>query len=58
MLFRVLDGLPNLLGPLIQVIGEATSMHLSVLIGGPEPKKKGQLNMIGYILFRHECFGG
>lgn len=26
-------------------------MHLTVLIGGPEPKKKGQLNMIGYVVF-------
>ncbi|KIJ90848.1 hypothetical protein K443DRAFT_14905, partial [Laccaria amethystina LaAM-08-1] len=43
----VLDGLPNVLGPLIQAIGEAIGMHLTVLIGGPEPKKKGQLNMIG-----------
>ncbi|EDR08563.1 uncharacterized protein LACBIDRAFT_327105 [Laccaria bicolor S238N-H82] len=44
---EVLDRLPNLLGLLIQAIREATGMHLSVLVGGPEPKKKGQLNMFG-----------
>ena len=48
---RVLDSLPNLLGPVIQIIGEAVGMHISVLIGGPEPQKKGQLNMVGYVLF-------
>lgn len=48
---RVLDSLPNLLGPVIQIIGEAVGMHISVLIGGPEPQKKGQLNMIGYVAF-------
>jgi hypothetical protein len=26
-------------------------MHISVLIGGPEPKKKGQLNMLAYAFF-------
>ena len=48
---RVLDSLPNLLGPVIQIIGEAVGMHISVLIGGPEPQKKGQLNMVGYVSF-------
>ncbi|EDR02100.1 uncharacterized protein LACBIDRAFT_332637 [Laccaria bicolor S238N-H82] len=49
---EVLDRLPNLLGPLIQIIGEAIGMNLLVLIGGPEPKKKGQLNIIG---IHHGC---
>ena len=26
-------------------------MHISILIGGPEPQKKGQLNMIGFVSF-------
>ena len=45
--YRVLDDLPNLLGLLINVIGEVIGMHITVLIGGPEPRKKGQLNMVG-----------
>lgn len=48
---RVLDKLPNLLGPVIQIVGEVVGMHISVLIGGPEPKKKGQLNMLAYTFF-------
>ena len=31
----------------MHVIGKAIGMHITVLIGGPEPRKKGQLNMIG-----------
>ncbi|EDQ99043.1 uncharacterized protein LACBIDRAFT_317737 [Laccaria bicolor S238N-H82] len=44
---EVLDELPNFLGPFINVIGEAIGMHITVLVGGPEPRKKGQLNMFG-----------
>ena len=51
MTLRVLDSLPNLLGPVIQIIGEAVGMHISLLIGSPEPQKKGQLNMVGYVSF-------
>ncbi|EDQ98438.1 uncharacterized protein LACBIDRAFT_335964 [Laccaria bicolor S238N-H82] len=43
----VYNELPNLFGTLIHVIGEAVGMHITVLIGGPEPKRKGQLNMVG-----------
>ncbi|EDQ99299.1 uncharacterized protein LACBIDRAFT_316698 [Laccaria bicolor S238N-H82] len=43
----VLNDLPSVFGPTIQSIGEALGMHVTVLIGGPEPSKKGQLNMIG-----------
>ncbi|KIJ90788.1 hypothetical protein K443DRAFT_14946, partial [Laccaria amethystina LaAM-08-1] len=43
---KVLDSLPSVLGPLIEGVGEAIGMHVTVLIGGPEPKKQGQLNTI------------
>ena len=46
---RVLDSLPSILGPLIEGVGEAIGMHVTVLIGGPEPKKQGQLNTIRYV---------
>lgn len=47
MMNRVLDKLPNLLGPVMQIIGETVGMNISVLIGGPEPKRKGQLDAFG-----------
>ena len=43
---RVLDSLPSIMGPLIEGVGEAVGMHVTVLIGGPEPKMQGQLNTI------------
>ncbi|KIJ89724.1 hypothetical protein K443DRAFT_44993, partial [Laccaria amethystina LaAM-08-1] len=46
---KVLDSLPSILGPLIEGVGEAIGMHVTVLIGGPEPKKQGQLNTIRYV---------
>ncbi|EDR08975.1 uncharacterized protein LACBIDRAFT_326622 [Laccaria bicolor S238N-H82] len=40
----VLNALPSILGPLIEGVGKAVGMHITVLIGGPEPKMQGQLN--------------
>ena len=40
------DGLPNLLGPLLENIGQALKMHVSVFVGGPEPRLGGKINMI------------
>ncbi|EDR12543.1 uncharacterized protein LACBIDRAFT_312075 [Laccaria bicolor S238N-H82] len=41
---KVLDTLPSIMGPLIEGVGEAIGMHVTVLVGGPEPKRQGQLN--------------
>jgi hypothetical protein len=41
-----IDSLPSVLGPLVDALGKAINMHVSVLIGGPEPKQMGQLNVI------------
>ena len=43
---RALNELPNVLGLLIQGLGQALGMHVTMLLGGPEPKKKGVLNII------------
>lgn len=43
---RALNELPNVLGALIQGLGQALGMHVTMLLGGPEPKKKGVLNII------------
>jgi hypothetical protein len=43
---RAFDGLPNLLGPLLESIGQALKMHVSVFVGGPEPRLGGKINMI------------
>lgn len=43
------DSLPSILGPLIEGVGEAVGMHVTVLIEGPEPKMQRQLNTIRYV---------
>jgi len=42
---RALDGLPNLLGPLLESIGQALKMHVLVFVGSPEPRLGGKINM-------------
>ena len=48
---RALDGLPNLLGPLLEGIGKSLKMHVSVFIGGPEPIQQGKINAITLVYF-------
>lgn len=45
-LIRALDSLPNLLGPLLESIGQALKMYVSVFMGGPEPRLGGKINLI------------
>jgi hypothetical protein len=46
---RAIDRLGGFLGPIIEGIGETLGMHVSVLVGGPEPRKNGQINVIRYV---------
>ncbi|EDR14486.1 uncharacterized protein LACBIDRAFT_305115 [Laccaria bicolor S238N-H82] len=41
-----LNKLPNVLGPVVHGLGQALGMHITVLLGGPEPMKKGVLNIM------------
>ena len=43
-----IDRLGGFVGPIIEGIGNATGMHVSIMIRGPEPQKGGQLNVIRY----------
>lgn len=49
--FRVLDRLGNTMGPVVVGLGEMLDMHVTLVVGGPEPKKNGQLNVITYVMF-------
>jgi hypothetical protein len=46
---RAIDRLAGFLGPIIEGIGNTLGMHVSVLVGGPEPRKNGQINVIRYV---------
>ena len=54
---RVLDSLPSIMGPLIEGVGEAVGMHITVLIGGPDPKMQGQFVELGLCNLSLESFG-
>ena len=47
---RALNELLNVLGPVIQGLRQALGMHVTLLLGGPELKKKGVLNIIRYLV--------
>ncbi|KAJ8489105.1 hypothetical protein ONZ45_g13699 [Pleurotus djamor] len=42
----LIDRLPEFLDPLFSALHDMLGMHVSILIGGPEPKKGGKLNVI------------
>lgn len=46
---RAIDALAITLGPLIRHLSESLGMHVSVFLGGPEPARRGQINMIRYV---------
>jgi hypothetical protein len=43
---RAINHLATFAGPIIEGIAKATGMHVALLIGGPEPRNGGQLNVI------------
>lgn len=58
IIIRALDALPNLLGPLLEGIGKSLKMHVSVFIGGPEPRQKGKINAITLVYSSNKVYYG
>lgn len=48
---RVIDNLASVLAPVGKHLSETLGMHVSIFVGGPEPAKRGQINIIRYVLF-------
>lgn len=47
---RILDRIGNSWGPVIAALGDSLGMHVTLVIGGPEPSKNGQINVISYVV--------
>ncbi|KAH7902772.1 hypothetical protein BJ138DRAFT_1108251, partial [Hygrophoropsis aurantiaca] len=51
-----LDRLGSFAGPLLAGMHEILGMHVTLLVGGPEPRKGGQINVLRQvILFSYQC---
>jgi hypothetical protein len=46
-----IDRLGGVVRPIIEGIAEATGMQVTMIVGGPEPRKGGQLNVIRLVHF-------
>ena len=58
IIIRALDSLPNLLGPLLEGIRKSLKIHISVFIGGPEPRQKGKINAITLVYLSNKIYFG
>jgi len=45
-----LNDIGVILTPFAQAISATLSMHCSIFLGGPEPNRQGQLNLIRYVV--------
>lgn len=48
---RLIENLPNIFQPVIRTYGELTGLNVTLLVGGPIPLRKGQVNVYGYVIY-------
>ena len=51
ILLSALDDIGVILTPFARAISATLGMHCSIFLGGPEPKRQGQLNLIRYVVW-------
>ena len=56
MILRLIDNAPNILLPVLAAYCNLTGINGTILIGGPIPRRRGQVNVYGYVQSVH-AFG-
>lgn len=51
LIHSAIDKLPSFAGPFLSGIHAILGMHVTLLVGGPEPRKHGNITVLSYVLF-------
>lgn len=54
---RALDNLASFAGPILAGMSATLGMHVSLLVGGPEPRKQGKITVVRYVFLHCSNMG-